>query len=824
MSKQSNMNNSSITDWIKYELYPVLFESIDRAFPEHNFKKTSGGWNSKTYLNATPHSSRLDKTVITKKAPGLIHEQGGETLSLIDYVMRRDGVEFITAVNTLSNVAGLDLPKAPDFDQETYIDYKKQATILEDCNSYFIFCLEKSPNANKILDYLKDKRGYTEEEIKQMEIGFIPSQEKLFKYLEGKKHDLKTIHEVVKLNSRIGEEYNLTIPYRSGGAVKGFKFRTLNPAITPKYLNNTGLDKLSGFFNLSGIKGNKDVTIVEGELDSLHATVKGIDNVVAAGGSSIDSNQIKDALRRGAKSFTLCFDYEPGKEEETNKKILAAIQVILSEGVDRIYIASLPGTGEAKIDPDSLIKDKGVEALKKVIEEADIYYKYLFQITATKYVEIQEKGGGLTSREIDSLLEEVMETAIEIKNPIDRDLYKKDFLDFAKPIGVTEESLSIALDRLTSTRDKEEQNKEFKKLLQEVTSLQSSGEVDKAIDLISEKTREVKLKNKATEFDKLLTTTSESEMKEEEAILPDSINSGYTIGKDEILLPGGQISVIAGATGHGKTITLINMALNALEKDPSKEFIFFTYEERASIILQYFLNAYINIDLNSAEKSNRRLIRDYFKKGSTEYFKTENISLFEEGKKNFFKKYIETGRLRIKSISFDSEELDLAIRYLYKERANLGGVFIDYFQLINLPGKTIRENRINSRQEELKRICQDLNNTAKDTGLPLVLAAQFNRTVKDILKVHSTNISEAGDIERIVNTLIGIWDISKKSAVEGKTENNEINMIKGGRETGMYMEILKSRDIATGGNEIFDYNGNTGRISTDFNLEEMEPF
>ena len=136
---------------------------------------------------------------------------------------------------------------------------------------------------------------------------------------ETKKHTKSLVDEVVKLNRGIGSTHRLTIPYRSGGSVKGFKFRTIGDH-KPKYLNSTGLDRLGGFFNLLGIKEDKDIVIVEGELDSLHATAKGVDNIVATGGSSIVPEQVKDAIKRGAKSFTLCFDLEPNKEEETAKR------------------------------------------------------------------------------------------------------------------------------------------------------------------------------------------------------------------------------------------------------------------------------------------------------------------------------------------------------------------------------------------------------------------------------------------------------------------------------------------------------------------------
>ena len=804
---------SNITDWIKYELYPTLFQSIDTALPEHNFKRYSGGWRSKTYLDGSSHKDRADKTVVSKKAPGYILENGGEVVGLVDYVMRRDRVEFIQAVKTLADVVGLQLPKG-EFNQEGYQRYKDQATLLEDCNSYFIYCLENSKGADEVRAYLSS-RGYSDEDIKTIELGYIPDQDKLFKYLLSKGYSQSLIDEVVKLNKGIGSTHSLTIPYRSGGSVKGFKFRTIGDA-TPKYLNSTGLDRLGGFFNLSGIKGDKDVVIVEGELDSLSATAKGVDNVVATGGSSIAPEQVKDAIKRGAKSFTLCLDKEPNKEEETAKRITSAIEVILGEGVNRIYIVNLPDLGGDKTDPDSIIRESGVDSFKQAIREALPYYEYKLQETLNKYGNIEEAQGYLTKKDEDRLLDEVVETASQIPDATDRDRYKKLFtsLEAIQALEITEESLSITVDRLTSTRDKEAQAKEFKKLLSEATQLQDKGETDKALELLYSKVKEVKLKDKATEFSSLLLPTTEAQVKEEEANLPGSLDTGYRIGRDELLLPGAAISVYAAPTGHGKTVFLINTALNVADKYPDKKFVFFTYEERDTAILQYFLNTYIDVDLNSLDKGNRRLIRDYFKTGSTQYIASNSLDYFHQKKEEFFKTYIETGRILIKRADYNSSELDLAIRYLHKQEATIGGVFIDYFQLLNAPGEVKRAERINSRQEELKFICQSLNKTAKDTGLPLILAAQFNREVSNLMDMHPQKIREAADIEQIVNTLVGLWNLSKKDVGKetSKGDLNEIQLRTGGAETGMYVELLKSRDLPTGSYEVLSYNGNTGKI------------
>jgi DNA primase len=815
---------SNISEWIKTELYPSLFESIDKAFPEHNFKPHLGGWRSKTYLTGDPHKDRIDKTIVTNKAPGIILEQGGEILSLVDYVIKRDRVEFITAVEILSKVVGLEIPKG-DIGQEDYKKHKEQATLQEACNSYFIYCLENSKGAEEIRSYL-NSRGYSSEDIKAMELGYIPNQEKLFNYLESKGYSQKLIDEVVsiKTDTRIGSTHNLTIPYRSGGSIKGFKFRIVgnNKIDTghkaggykivlkqPKYLNSKGLDKIGGFFNLLGIKGDKDLIIVEGELDSLSATVKGVNNVVSTGGDNINSQQVKDAILKGAKKFTICLDREPGKEKETAIKIHKAIDTILQEGVNRVYIVTLPENNGEKTDPDSLIRDKGVEAFIKAVAQAIPYYEFKLQEILNKYAEIEGDSGGLTSKQIDNLLDEVVETSSRIESPVDRDRFKSLFTSFEpiKDIGITEESLSITVDRLTSSRDREAQAQELGKLLKEATDLQSKGETSQALEILEGKVKEVKLKDKATEFSSLLLPIKEEEIKDRQANKPPSVKTGITIEGSELLLPSGAISIIALPTSHGKTTITINLALNVVEAYPDKEIYLFSFEEDKDSILMKTLNTYI--DENELSSNNRRSIQTYFSTGSTEYIKTQARDYFTEKKDKFFKELIDTRRLNIHYTAYDSDSLNEAIRYLHKN-ANPGAVFIDYMQLLHKGqgGK----NKYNSRQEELKQICLDLKDVAVETGLPIILGAQFNREVIDPTRLHATKIGEAGDIERIANLIVGGWNGNFKPLSGTAGELNEINSKGMCNDNTLFLKILKNRDGAVGLEQSLEFNGNTGKV------------
>jgi DNA primase len=822
------MNN--LTDWIKYELYPSLFENIDMAFPEHDFERFSGGWRSQTYLNGTHHKNRRDKTVITRKAPGYILEQGGEVKSLIDYVVSRNKVDFIEAVKILAAFANVKLP-AGNFNDEIYQKIKDKAALLEDCNNYFTFCLANSTSvsAEKLKTYL-NSRGYNSEDIKEMELGFIPSQEQLFQYLLDKQYSYEFINEAIniKKDTRIGSTHQLTIPYRSGGLLKGFKFRTINDAIKPKYLNNSGLDKIGGFFNISGLKGSKDLVIVEGELDALSASIKGIDNIVAIGGDAINPEQIIDAKNRMAKSFTLCFDNEPKKLEETINKVNRAIEVILGNQVSevskvsginqvsKVYIVILPQLNENKTDVDSFIKEKGINEFKNLLKTAVSYYEFQLQTIIDKYVKLENEEG-LNSKNIDNFLDEILETASKIAEPVYKERFKQLFLanPVVKEFGLTAESFSLSLERLASKKAQEIQNKEFKKLISEVSTLQEKGEITKALKILDKKVKEVQFETQISEFRDFFVPIKESEIKQRLANKPESLATNFNIGGEELLLPSGAISILAAPTSHGKTTFLLNLFLNVIEKYRDKEFYFFSYEEDSDSILMNTLSIFLNKEISS---NNRKSIKSYFATNSDEFIKNEFREYFNAAKAIFFNELIENRRLNINYANYHSDNLIAAIRFLTKN-ANPGAIFIDYIQLLNLPeGKY----KTYSRQEEIKEICISLKDLAVETGLPIILGAQFNREVTNQLKLHATKIGEAGDIERIANFILGFWNNNFKTIVSDGEANEIKNKGCNLNSNTIFATILKNRAGKVGTEEILSFNGNVGKISNISNTDLLK--
>ena len=786
-----------ITDWINNNLYPSLFDCLDTALPELNLESFSGGWRSSLKLDlSNSKDNRKDKTEIGKKYIGRINEWGGANLSIIDYVMSRDSITFIEAVNKLANIVGLQVPKG-DYDE--YRSDSIKTNLLEDANSYFTYSLETLEEAKEIKDYLLS-RGYKEEHIKYMELGYVPSQDRVINYLLSKGHSKETIDNFIQ-DTRIFKTHKLSIPYRTGAYFKGFKFRTTGED-KPKYINSTGLDKSGGFFNLSGLKGDKDLVIVEGELDSLHASVKGVENVVSIGGSKPSPEQIRNAIQRGAKAFSICLDREPHKEEETTKTVNEVIEIILNEGVNKVYIVTLPDLGGGKTDPDRLIKEKGVDSFKEAIKGAKPYYKFYYDQIISKYLKINEATGTIKDKEEDLFIDEIVSTGLKIKNPIDRSRYISLSLKLLKPLGITEDIISITIDKLQYKEDTEQKAKAVNRILSTASDLQAKGQYDKALEILERGLPDIKLKDKSTVFSSLLKPIEENEVKQRQALKPEGVGSGYTINGEEITIPAGAISVIAGATSHGKTALLINLALNIVKDPKEGEVHFFSYEEDSDAILLNTLNTYIGEELS---QNNRKSIKSYFKTGSTEFIERERRDIFIDQKERFFKELIDNRKLNIHYCNYNSETLIEAIRYLNKY-AKPKAILIDYIQLLNLPeGKY----KTYSRQEEIKQICIALKDLSIETGLPIILGAQFNREVVNHLKVHATNIGEAGDIERIANLILGIWNCNK-TPIGTDSELKKINDIN--TKGTIYTTVLKNRG---GKSDIFTnlkFNGNTGKI------------
>lgn len=286
------------------------------------------------------------------------------------------------------------------------------------------------------------------------------------------------------------------------------------------------------------------------------------------------------------------------------------------------------------------------------------------------------------------------------------------------------------------------------------------------------------------------------------------VKTGHKIGELDVDFHGGAISIIAMPTSHGKTTVLVNYTLGFLEQESNanNSVAFFTYEESAEAVLILFMNTWISKKLLSQNvneplsTNNRRAIRDHYYCGSGKFSDKVTEHLFRQYEKDFFDEVISSNRLILNYTDMQADNLVKAIKYL-KQKANVSLVVIDYIQLIKLTAV-----KSSSRQEEVKEICVMLKDCVIETGVAIVLAAQFNRTVNSVADLKNVNLGEAGDLERIADFIIGGFNLQDGSSIdeEGKIIS---------KANAIFLKVMKGRKTGIGFEESVGFDGNRGLIT-----------
>ena len=307
---------TQLSEFLEETLTPAMFSELPRLFPDMDFvKKTGGGWKSRKKLDGSL-SDRTDKTVVTKKVPHRAMEQGGESVSLIDLYMERNNSEsFIKAVEAIAKDLGKQLP--PLENSAEYEAYLKKVEAMEKAASAMQRDLF-TDEGKAVADYLMSVRGYDEAFIKWGGFGYVSQKtaEALRPLFTWKDGGMERSH----FNGAIGTVYQMAIPYRSAGRLRGFVFRCIDESLLTKdgkrmgkYVDAFISGKDSKNYHLFGLTGlrltqARDITIVEGELDALRAQFSGVENVVAVSGNNLSAEALEEAKRKGVRRVTMLLD------------------------------------------------------------------------------------------------------------------------------------------------------------------------------------------------------------------------------------------------------------------------------------------------------------------------------------------------------------------------------------------------------------------------------------------------------------------------------------------------------------------------------------
>lgn len=806
--------------------YAAIYQRLPDAFPEFEFSPLPNGkgYKSNNQLKIDGSiGSKNGAVYVYANSPFGFKDYTRGFISIYNYIKQRDQASHQEILAIISQISNLTPPKRPDspLENEAYQKAIRISELMETVNDFFIDCLShaespfaKSKKAAAIRNYLIEVRGYHVGHLRlpetayghyknQMELGYVPGIKEVEQHLRTEGFTTQEIQNHLHLPAYAGKIYVLTIPYRNHiGIIKGFALRTLDSSNKgPRYLYTKELNRGEILFNLKTHKNIHDLIIVEGMLDALNATANGLDNVVALGGAHLTSTQLERILKINPKQVTLCLDNDEAGYKGTQNAIKKLLP--FSDQI-RIYIACPPK--EVK-DLDELINNQGIEAAKTLIYNADSVANYLSEDLNKQFTIQLDNEQLFTDKALNQIIEKTVKVETQLKNPLDAALFRKKMLEILSPHTITEEILAYKTEELQEIKSQKEYLRLLGELYRKIGKELREGKIKNVEQLFKDDFRQLKINSKAHQYQGLTKNQSEEELRLALLDAPKALNSGYQVDlhgeQIPILLPTGAISFFCAPTSHGKTTMLINLALNIAQDYPQQQIHFFSYEESREPITLKSINAYLDLELGP---NNIQQLENYFRTANLQVIPKQLQSDFYQKKENFFKELILKGRLNIHYIDYTSDELIDAIYFLNK-RQNVGAIFIDYMQLLQLSDQN--KGRL-SRQEELKRICLDLKDCAVETGLPLILGAQFNREVVNPFRVHSTKIGEAGDIERIASLVVGMWNNNFEPTHLFADEEARLAEIY--KMHTIWIKVLKNRTGKVGGQNLLPYNGNKGRI------------
>ncbi len=673
----------------------------------------------------------------------------GYVQGIVEYIAERDSITNEETIKQLAELTNTQLPELSPEEKEKIQTLKSRENLLKDILSIAKSGLWLRPS-KRIRDYLTE-RGYSENEILLMDFGFLPVIDELKKVLLKKNHSPLLVDEVL---SSFRNTHPLLIPvYNSFGYLDGFISRTISNEITPKYLYPIGLERGAEFFNFYEAKNEFTIIIVEGIIDALLLTTRGIKGVVACGGDSPTQNQINHALKFGkAENIILCLDNDEAGKKGTER----ALELLKNKNIS-VYVANT----EPHKDPDEFLKYNSVEALQKRIVSAESWVKWQTKNVLNKFDLTNDIGR-------ENALEELLHLESKLKtDEIEKSQYILEAIE--KQLNFPRNLLDAKLFSFHEKRSKEKQAETYKKLLQDALKLSSQGKFDDLANFLSEGIA----KTKALVVSNIVTSYNTEKALRDIQNRQEGLKTCYESIDQFVSIPSGAITLVAGRPSHCKTTFLLNLMNNLVAQYPAKSFFFFSYEESKTALYIKIINLMSETIINESLKYKNTQQIEYYLKGGLKqqekhhksglnnpfYRINQSVSLYDE--------YVNENRLWLIDTPLEVETLSGSLENLtYKY--DVGAVFIDYAQRIKFGGKYENE------RVKIARISESLRETATRLDIPLIVGCQLNRENAKA-KPQLDNLKEAGNLEEDANVVLGLYNwktaIDKEKADEDSTKD-----------------------------------------------------
>jgi len=342
----------------------------------------------------------------------------GKGGNVFTFISEYENVSWGDAVRTLAQRAGVELPQGNYSAEEKRMNAEREELyeINKQAATYFNHLL-KSKNGEYGLAYFR-KRGLTDEVITKFGLGYSDKfSDDLYQYIKSKGHsdDILGKTGLFSFDEKYGwhDKFNNRVMFPimdDRNRVIAFGGRVMGDG-EPKYLNSPEtrlFEKSRTLYALNYAKTARKsyLLLCEGYMDVIALHTGGFTNAVAALGTAFTALHAR-IIHRYVSDVVLTFDSDGAGK----KAALRAIPILKAEGISARVLNMSPYK-----DPDEFIKNMGVEAYQKRIDEAKSAFNFEVECMEEKY-NLQEPADKTR------FYSELADYLAKIKEPIERNNY-----------------------------------------------------------------------------------------------------------------------------------------------------------------------------------------------------------------------------------------------------------------------------------------------------------------------------------------------------------------------------------------------------------------
>lgn len=309
---------------------------------------------------------------------------GGDVIS---FIRRIDNLDYVEAVKTVAQMAGMSMP------EDGYDDTlaKRRMRLLaanREAARFFNACLMDEKN-HPALDYFL-RRALTTATIRHFGLGYAPdSWHALTEHLRSKgfTYEEMVLANLVRRSDKNGKA-NYYDNFRNRvmfpiidlrGNVIAFGGRVMDDS-KPKYINTSDTPvykKSNGVFALNFAKNANEnkLLLVEGYMDVIALHQAGFTNAIACLGTAFTSEQA-NLLSRYAEEIIICYDNDGAGREATQR----ALNVLGKTGL-KLRVVTMSGGKDA----DEIIRTHGKERFAELLGMAANKTEYRLLQERNKY-------------------------------------------------------------------------------------------------------------------------------------------------------------------------------------------------------------------------------------------------------------------------------------------------------------------------------------------------------------------------------------------------------------------------------------------------------